>query len=131
MTKPYIICVDDDKSILVSLKFQLQYEFGERFEFETAESAIEAWEVINDLLEQGEKIAVIVSDYIMPITKGDEFLTSVHNEYPDITKIILTGHADPQAIEVLQRNISLDGYFSKPWNIDDIVNVINKHNKNT
>jgi CheY-like chemotaxis protein len=42
MNKPYILCVDDDKSILISLKAQLQFKLDGNFIIETAQSAEEA-----------------------------------------------------------------------------------------
>jgi CheY-like chemotaxis protein len=71
MNKPYILCVDDDKTILMSLKAQLKYCLGSEFNYDVAESATEAWEVIDDLIANGDTIAVIVSDWLMPETKGD------------------------------------------------------------
>ena len=62
MTKPYIICVDDDKSILISLKAQLNHYLVEEFQFEFAECAEEAWEVINELKAGKETISVIISE---------------------------------------------------------------------
>ena len=73
MNNPYILCVDDDKTILMSLKAQLKYHLGDNFNYEVAESAEEAWEVMNELFAQGERIAVIISDWIMPMLKVMSF----------------------------------------------------------
>mgnify|MGYP003386292813 CR=1 FL=1 len=124
MKKPYILCVDDDKSILISLKAQLQHYLGANYHYELAESAAEAWEVINELNENGDSISVIFSDYIMPLVKGDEFLISVHQKYPDIVKIMLTGHADGDAVLHTKEQANLAAVFGKPWDISEILACI-------
>lgn len=127
MTKPYIICVDDDKSILISLKAQLNHYLGEEFQFEFAECAEEAWEVINELKTGKQTISVIISDWIMPRIKGDEFLISVHEEYPDIVKLMLTGHAEEDAIKRATKDANLVACLNKPWDIDELIGIIRKH----
>jgi DNA-binding NtrC family response regulator len=124
MNKPYILCVDDDITILMSLKAQLKYRLGDQFNYEVAESAEEAWEVINDLKAQSEQIAVIISDWIMPNVKGDEFLIDVHAKYPNIIKLILTGHADAEAITRAKEHANLSGCLVKPWNVDELITII-------
>lgn len=73
-----ILCVDDEPIILISLVQELKNKLGREFIFETAQDAIEALEVIDDLVSKGTKVVLIVSDWLMPITNGDEFLIQVH-----------------------------------------------------
>jgi DNA-binding NtrC family response regulator len=127
MTKPYILCVDDDKSILISLKAQLNHYLGEEFQFEFAECAEEAWEVIDDLTSENQTIAVIISDWIMPRIKGDEFLISVHEKYPSIVKLMLSGHAEEDAIKRATRDANLVACLSKPWDIDELISIIRQN----
>ena len=127
MTKPYIICVDDDKSILISLKAQLNHYLSEEFQFEFAECAEEAWEVIDELKADGQAIAVIISDWIMPRIKGDEFLISVHEKYPEIVKLMLSGHAEEGAIKRATQDANLVACLGKPWDIDELITIIREH----
>ncbi len=92
-----------------------------------AQSASEAWEVIDSLSNEGEHVAVLISDYIMPIMKGDELLIKVHEQYPDIIKIMLTGHADDGAIRQVYEQANLAACFGKPWNIDNILTCIREN----
>jgi DNA-binding NtrC family response regulator len=124
MTKPYIICVDDDKSILISLKAQLNHYLGNDFNFEFAECAEEAWEVIDDLKSENKTISVIISDWIMPRIKGDEFLIDVHQKYPEIVKLMLTGHAEEDAIKRATKDANLVACLGKPWDIEELINII-------
>lgn len=126
MNTPYILCVDDDKTILISLRAQLKYCFGNSFRYEVAESAEEAWEVIQELHQAGESIAVVISDWLMPGVKGDEFLIGLHEQFPDIVKIMLTGHADEQGIVRAKENANLAACISKPWKKEQLVDLINE-----
>jgi len=66
--------------------------------YEVAENADEAWEVIEELVEEECDILIVVSAWLMPGIKGDEFLIALHKKYPNIVKVMLTGQADQDAI---------------------------------
>lgn len=123
-TETAILCVDDEKVILDSLKRQLRRRLSSEFVYEMAESADEAWEVIEELMENGVNVVVIVSDWLMPGMKGDEFLIKVHEKYPHIVKILLTGQASPEAIERARLQAHLHRYLHKPWDEDELIGAI-------
>ena len=125
MQKCAILCVDDEKMILNSLKAQLKEKFGNSYSYETAENANEAHEVIDELVEDNVNVVVIVSDWLMPGVKGDEFLINVHKKYPEIVKIMLTGQADSIAIERSRKEANLFHCILKPWTETELVNTIN------
>jgi DNA-binding NtrC family response regulator len=122
--KPIILCIDDEKAILNSLKAQLKTALGTTFRFELAESANEALELIDELVNEGEVIVIIISDWLMPGMKGDEFLTILHGKFPGIIKILLTGQANKDAIENLYANAKLYRCLTKPWSERDLINCI-------
>ena len=124
MTKPYILCVDDERTILISLRAQLRHWYKDKYNIEIAESAEEGLELIKELLDEGEQIAVVISDWLMPGMKGDEFLILVHEHYPELTKIMLTGHADPEAVERTKQLTNLSGCVNKPWTQADFYSVL-------
>lgn len=119
-----ILCVDDEKMILNSLKTQLKYLFGSKYIYETAENVIEAWEVIEEISDEKLDLLVIVSDWLMPGIKGDEFLVKVHKRFPDVVKILLTGQADEDAIKNARKNANLHTCLSKPWRENDLHKAI-------
>jgi response regulator RpfG family c-di-GMP phosphodiesterase len=126
MRKPTIVCVDDEKLILETLGWQLRAEFGKEYTYEFAEDAEEAMELIDELDEEDseQEIIVIVSDWLMPGKKGDEFLIDVHSRYPNIVKIMLTGQADEEALVRATEQANLHCCLSKPWNHKDLVTAI-------
>ena len=98
-----ILCVDDEPIILISLKQELKKKFGNRFNYETAMNADEAMEVVDELAGSGISVILILSDWLMPGIKGDEFLIRVHQKYPKIQSILITGHADEKAMERVKK----------------------------
>jgi DNA-binding NtrC family response regulator len=119
-----ILCVDDEESILDSLKEQLKRSFGRQFLYETANSAEEALEVIDELVGDAIDVLIIVSDWLMPGTRGDEFLVQVHQRYPQIVTIMLTGQADESAIDRARQEANLHTCIRKPWREEELVNTI-------
>ena len=120
-----ILCVDDEVVILDSLKEQLKRRFGDRYIYEMAESAEEAWEVIEELQEEEINILVIVSDWLMPGIKGDEFLIHVHQRFPKLITVMLTGQADEEAIDRAKQKANLHACLSKPWTEEELYTIIN------
>ena len=119
-----ILCVDDEVVILESLKEQLRRRFGERYLYEVATSAEDAWVTIDELYADGIRILVIVSDWLMPGIKGDEFLAQVHQRYPEIITVMLTGQADEAAVKRARRDANLYACLYKPWSEEDLARVI-------
>lgn len=124
MPKPVILCVDDEIVVLNSLKIQLRNAFSDSYLYEVAESADEALEIIEEFQEDEIDILVIVSDWLMPGIKGDEFLINVHQKYPNIIKIMLTGQADREAVERAKKQASLHSCLHKPWEGKELIETI-------
>ena len=119
--KNVIFCVDDEKIVLNSLKAELKNAFGNTYIIETAESGIEALEAIDNLFSLNYKLQVVIADYAMPIMKGDEFLTKLHEKSPNTLNILLTGQATIEGVTNSINHASLYRYISKPWHTNDLV----------
>ena len=124
MSKPVILCVDDERIVLDSLRTQLAAAFGDTYIYERAEDAEEALDVINDLNEEGISVILIISDWLMPGLRGDELLIQIHKNYPSVIKIMLTGQADEVAIERAKKQANLHSCLSKPWLESDLLETI-------
>lgn len=124
MSKSAILCVDDEVGVLESLEIELQQAFNGKYLCEFAESAAEALEIIEDLYEAEVKILVIVSDWLMPGMKGDELLIKIHQKYPQIVKVMLTGQADKEAIERTKIQANLHAFIEKPWQNQELIEAI-------
>lgn len=105
ITKPRILCVDDEEHIVSSLKRTLRKE-AEVF---TALSGTEALKI----LEQQE-IDLLITDMRMPHMTGAELLNEINVRGYNPARILLTGYSD---MELLQQAINegrLDRYMRKP-----------------
>lgn len=120
MNKYVILCVDDESTILESLKIELKRAVGEEFLIETAESGEDALDILSELLEEQYEIPLVISDYLMPDIKGDELLKRIHSILPKTLKIMLTGQADIEAVGNAIRHAKLYRYIAKPWQTEDL-----------
>jgi CheY-like chemotaxis protein len=124
MSEVAILCVDDEKVILDSLKRQLKRWFGNKYVYEMAESAADAWDVIEELRVDEINVVVVVSDWLMPGMKGDEFLIRLHERFPHVVTILLTGQADRHAVERTKQQANLHRFLNKPWNEEELYAAI-------
>ncbi len=122
--KKIILCVDDEKIILNSLRTQLKLLFQNEFEYEFAENGPEALSIIEELKSEEKEISIIFSDYIMPKMKGDEFLTKAHEMIPDAKKILLSGQATLESVQFAINEAKLFKYLSKPWEENDLLQTV-------
>ena len=118
--REHILCVDDEEGILTALRQQLGARFGHECEIEVAQSGGDALELIDELEKDGEPLAVIIADQIMPGMKGVELLEEVHRRSPGTTKILLTGQAGLDAVVSAINRAGLNRYISKPWDEPDL-----------
>jgi len=119
-----ILCVDDEVSVLTVLKEQLEDGFGDTCEVEAAASGDEALELIGDLDQQLETLAVVVVDQVMPGMNGTELLERIAVQSPGALKIMLTGQAGLDAVIYAINRAGLNQYIAKPWNEHDLRLVV-------
>lgn len=97
MEKINIVCVDDQREVLSAVLQDLT-PLKEWLTIEDCESAEEALELIEDLDAQGEHIALVISDHVMPGQSGVELLTEISQDrrFTHTKKVLLTGQATHQ-----------------------------------
>lgn len=113
-----ILFVDDEPNILLGLKRMLR-SLRHDMDFCFAESGAEALEILAK-----QEINVIVSDMRMPGMDGATLLTSVMDQYPQIIRIMLTGHADDKSI--LQTIPVVHQFLAKPSNPQTLKEILNR-----
>ena len=113
-----VLLVDDDANILYALTRMLQKQ---PFQLYTARSAEEAMFML-----KAHDVDVLVTEEKMPGISGGELLAWVADNYPDVMRIVLTGHA---SVETAIRAINEGGvyyFFTKPCNEAHLAIVIRK-----
>ncbi len=112
-SRPALLCVDDEVSILNALKRLLRKEGYRLF---TAVSAEEGFEILSR-----EEIQVVICDQRMPNMDGITFLKKLMDIYPDIIRITLTGYTDIDTIREAVNQGHIFKFLLKPWNDDNLI----------
>ncbi|HAX78562.1 MAG TPA: hybrid sensor histidine kinase/response regulator [Cyanobacteria bacterium UBA11372] len=120
MFKGAIVCVDDQKLVLIGLRDQLIRIVGDEYAIQLAESGKEALEIFAELEREGIEIPLVICDQIMPKMRGDELLIALHARYPKTRKILLTGDTSMNAAINAVNRANLYRYISKPWDEEDL-----------
>ena len=125
MDKLNIICVDDQREVLSAVLQDLE-ELETWLNIEDCESASEVLELMDDLDAEGEFVALVVSDHVMPQKTGVELLTEISQDsrFVHTKKILLTGQATHGDTITAINRARIESYFEKPWNAEELVERI-------
>jgi len=112
-----ILIVDDELNMRLVLSAMLKKE---GFEISSASNGREALQIL-----QTNNIDVVITDLKMPDIDGMELLTVISDRYPEIPVIMITAHGTiATAVEALKKG-AFD-YITKPFDLDDLKNIISK-----
>jgi response regulator RpfG family c-di-GMP phosphodiesterase len=110
--KPAVLLVDDEASILNSLRRLLRNQPYDLFFADSGEQALE-------VMAQ-QRIDLVMTDARMPNMDGATLLAEIHQRYPTTTRILLTGYADLNMIIKAINEGQIHRYISKPWNDEEL-----------
>ena len=110
--KHNILCVDDEKQILSSLKRLLRKE---NFDLFTATNGEDGLKIM-----ASRDIHLVISDHRMPDMSGISFLSKVRAIYPDTIRILLTGYTEIDSIKASINEGHVYKFLLKPWNDDNL-----------
>lgn len=106
-----VLYVDDERNNLDSFKANFRKDFN----VYTAISTLEAKNILTNT-----DIHVLITDQRMPNENGTVLLTEAVNNYPNITRILLTGFSDIEALKEAINEGHIYKYIQKPWKYDDL-----------
>ncbi|OAQ38385.1 fused response regulator/thioredoxin-disulfide reductase [Pedobacter psychrophilus] len=115
MSLPIIFSIDDDVQVLRALSRDLKTKYRESYKILSTSSVSEAFEVLKELQNKGEEIALFISDQRMPDMQGVDFLEKVKELFPFAKKVLLTAYSDTDAAIKAINAVQLDYYLMKPW----------------
>ena len=107
MNIPRVLIVDDDSLVRNALKRCLR---AEEYEVDTAESSREAFEYLTN-----RAYTVVISDLKMPRIDGMALLRWIAENQPKVRRILLTGHADLDAVISAVNDAGVFRIVQKPW----------------
>lgn len=115
ITPRKILVVDDEPVVSETVKMMLKFEGHEVKTANNAQSALA-------LFEQ-EKFDVVITDYSMRPTKGDELAAAIKARVPGQPVILITAYGE--ALRASTAPLSgVDCIVNKPFLIDDLRNAI-------
>jgi DNA-binding NtrC family response regulator len=121
-----ILIVDDEAILLLSIRQELRLKFGNAFDYKTALSAEAGLETIDSSAAEGSPVVLVISDWLMPGMRGDEFLRRVHDSRPEIKLVMMSGHADSSQLERLSAEAGLFASLRKPYNSRTLFDVVQR-----
>jgi DNA-binding NtrC family response regulator len=112
---PPVLVVDDEKNMRLSLQTVLKDE-------NYATRAVESAEEGLNLLAH-EEFFMVITDARLGGMSGYEFLTKIHNQWPDLPVLMLTAYATPKlAVEAIKAG-AID-YVSKPFAPEELLHAV-------
>ncbi|HEX4022860.1 MAG TPA: FAD-dependent oxidoreductase [Acidobacteriaceae bacterium] len=115
MSKPVLLAVDDDGSVLEALVQDLRRNYGARYRILRATSGPAALEVCTELQRRQDAVALFLSDQRMPGMTGVELLEQTIPLFPDAKRALLTAYADTEAAIRAINAAKIHYYLTKPW----------------
>ncbi len=112
---PPVLVVDDDKNMRRSLVTMLT---DEGYAARAAESAEEAL----NLLAQ-ENFFMVITDARLGGMSGYDFLTKIHNQWPELPSLMITAYATPKLAVAAIKAGAMD-YLSKPFEPEELFHAV-------
>ena len=111
-----VLCVDDERNILSSLRRLLR---PQGYAVHMAGSGAEALALL-----ETTPVDLVISDMQMPEMNGAEFLSCVRTRWPAPVRVLLTGYADMSStVDAINRG-EIHRFISKPWDDDHLLDVV-------
>lgn len=108
-----VLCVDDEPNILSALRRLFR---GAGYRILLACDAAEALEVLAE-----EPVDLVLSDMRMPGLSGAQLLEEVNRRWPQVMRLLLTGHSDMESTIAAINRGAIYRYITKPWDDTELV----------
>ena len=118
MSKPTVLLVDDEPSLVKGLRLRLR---GRPFNVDIATGPLAALE----RLAIGP-VEAVVSDERMPDMSGSEFLARIAQLSPQTVRVMLTGQASVEAAMRAINEARVDRFLSKPIDANELGDLLEK-----
>jgi CheY-like chemotaxis protein len=112
-----ILVVDDEPFVCDAVKMMLAFD---GHDVQTANSAREALDVF-----EKNKFDLVITDFAMPVMKGDELAVAIKAKAPEQPVIMITAYAEMLESSGNPLN-GVDRMISKPFLLDDLREAIAK-----
>ena len=115
MARPTILTIDDDREVLLSIERDIRQRYGQKYRVLRAESGKSGLDVLRQLKQRNDAVALLLVDHRMPQMSGIETLQEAMKLYPEAKRVLLTAYADTDAAIKAINEVQLNHYLLKPW----------------
>jgi len=122
MIRTRVLLCEDEKDAREILSFYLNTIFEEVV---VAEDGLEGLNTYKSNLENGTEFDLVLTDIKMPNMDGMEMLETIHALNKDQKFIIVSAYQDEEKL-LKSINLRVLGYFVKPLNVDNVMNMLQK-----
>ncbi len=122
-----IICVDDQQEVLDSIMRDLR-PLTPHVRLEEASSVADCRELLEQIDADGDLVALVISDQVMPGASGVDLLRELARDrrFGKTSKVLLTGQAThSDTIEAINDG-HIDNYIEKPWEPEHLRAVVKR-----
>ncbi len=122
-----IICVDDQQEVLDSVMRDLR-PLTSHVRLEEASSVADCMQLIEQIDDDGDHVAIVISDQVMPGETGTELLGKVaaDRRFSKTRKILLTGQATHADTINAINDGHIDNYIEKPWQPEKLLATVKR-----
>lgn len=120
-----ILILEDEPEVRAAVTRDL-LGFADTLRIEPAEDVPDAWDVIDEITDDGDALALALCDHRLPGTTGIEFMGQMmSDERTQLTrKVLVTGQADLADTVRAVNEAGLDQYVAKPWKPEELQDVV-------
>ena len=115
---PLVVCVDDDAEVARALSRSFKRERFSSLSTTEPEEALE-WVLENE-------VAVLVSDFNMPVMNGVELASRVRRLRPTTVRILLTGNTDLATAMASINEGEVFRFVQKPVHLESLMGVVHE-----
>lgn len=119
-----VLVVEDDPSLQKALWNFLE---DSNYQVISASDGRKGWEIFQQV---GARVALVISDVVMPKMGGGEMVRRVRADYPRTPVIFITGHQDQLVEQGLVPGQGIE-VLDKPFSLQDLVDVIRRIERKT
>lgn len=108
---PTVLFIDDEEEN----RLLFQATFRKEFNVVLAADLNSAWQVL-----ETEDVHVVICDQRMPGVAGSEALRRIRERHPQVHRMLITAHADLQALVDALNEGGVCHYIQKPWEVAEV-----------
>lgn len=120
-----VLILEDEPAVRHAIERDLS-ALADVVRLEAAEDVRDAWQVVDEVAADGDRIALVLADHRLPGTSGVDFLVQMQDDPRTVAArtVLVTGQADQQDTIRAVNAAGLDRYIAKPWEPDELREVV-------